>query len=180
MKIFTLLFSIIIFYGTRSYATDQVLDMLQYKGKTYYIFSRNLLEPTKNEYPLEQLITKLLGNPTQKAVVDSMIKCYRWCQRGYVAQWEVRNDSLFLRKIVYGPPVIAYVNGGYSPDTSFPLEKLFPNQNIANGVFAYWYSGLLSNIDENAEYPPFDHEYWKGKRLIVGVADGVVKGTYEK
>jgi hypothetical protein len=174
MNRLSLVMVIISFQCSNTLATEQVMDEIIYKDTTFYIFSSNLHEPIR-DYPLEAFIEKMSRDSIGRSNINSMLKCYRWCLRGYVAKWEVRNDSLLLRKIVYGPPTIAFIEGNYSADDSFPLGKLFPNRDNEGGVLAEWFTGVIRAVSEESNYPLFRDEYWKGKRKAIYVEKGLVK-----
>jgi|GEM_PF-5179654 len=151
-------------------ATEQSMDMLIYNDSISYIFSENLFASPVRGYPLEDFIQKQYADTTQREVIDEMIKCYRWCLRGYIAKWEIRNDSLFLIEISYIPTVIAYVQGKLAD--SFPLERLFPDRDVSNGVFADWFSGRIFTVMNHSSYPHISDDYWENKRKTFGLSRG--------
>ena len=152
------------------FATEQSMDMLIYNDSISYIFSENLISGPIRGYPLEDFIQKQYADSARKKAIDEMIKTYRWCIRGYIAKWEIRNDSLFLTEISYFPTVTAYVQGK-SAD-SFPLARLFPDRDVTNGVFADWFSGRIFTVMYHSNYPPLSDDYWENKRKTFGIIEG--------
>ena len=176
LKIKCLICCLVLFsISNTAFATEQSMDMLIYNDSISYIFSENLIESPIRGYPLEDFIWKQYADSTQREVIDEMTKAYRWCIRGYIAKWEIRNDSLFLTEISYFPTVTAYVQG--KPADSFPLERLFPDRDVANGVFADWFSGRIFTVVNHSNYPPLSDDYWENKRKIFGIIEGKLIGV---
>ena len=177
LKVKNLLGCLVLFLiNSNAFATEQSMDMLIYNDSISYIFAENLISSPIRGYPLETFIWKQYSDSIQKKVIDEMLKSYRWCLRGYIAKWEIRSDSLFLMEISYFPTVTAYVQG--SPADSFPLERLFPDRDVTNGVFADWFSGRVFTIAyQSYPYPPIDDDYWKNKRKTFGIIDGKLIGV---
>ena len=152
------------------FATEQSMDVLIYNDSTSYIFSENLHSSPIRGYPLENFIQKQYADSTKREAINEMTKVYRWCLRGYIAKWEIRNDSLFLTRISYLPTVTAYVQS--KPADSFPLEKLFPDRDVTNGVFADWFSGRIFTVMYHSNYPPLSDDYWENKRKMLAIIEG--------
>jgi hypothetical protein len=148
------------------------MDILIHNDSVSYIFSENLISGYRpiRGYPLEDFLWKQDLDSTQKKVNMELIKAYRWCLRGYIAKWKIRNDSLFLVEIFYEPTVTAYVQD--KPANSFPLHELFPDRDVTNGVFADWFSGIIITVMYQSNYPPFEDDYWRNKRKVFGIIDG--------
>ena len=108
--------------ATDSFGTAQVPDFLIYKGDTLSIFS-NPLEASFSEEK-ERKIPSLGCESTA-------------CWRGYVAWWELRNDSLFLIKI---EGCCKNENAVYQ---TLDLEFLFGEAVVNKAVFANWVSFTL-------------------------------------
>ena len=103
---------------TSAFATAQIPDHIMYQGETYSLFAE----------PLDSYLNRL--TPGHHELFPSVCTA---CWRGYVASWEVRENFLYLSKIV---------EGTCSPDAhEIPLENIFPGQ--AAPVRANWYSGVL-------------------------------------
>jgi hypothetical protein len=127
---------ILFLFAVKAFATDQVLDVIIYNDTLYYIHSKNILEA--RDYPLDPLIWKLFSQDSiGRQKINSLTKSTRWNLRGYCAEWEIRNDSLILNRIMHP---------GISSDT-VPLSFLFEEKDIKNGVLADWYSGILRVIN---------------------------------
>jgi len=157
------------------FATEQSMDIVIYNDSVSFIFAENLIESPIRGYPLEDFIWKQYTDSTKREVINEMIKVYRWCLRGYIAKWEIRNDSLFLMEISYKPTVTAYVQG--EPANSFPLQRLFPDRDVTNGVFADWFSGRIFTVMYHSNYPPLRDDYWENKRKTFGIIDGKIIGV---
>lgn len=162
------------------HATEQAMDKLTYNDSASYIFSEELISdshPIKG-YPLEYLLWNQNGDSTQKIINEDVIRVYRWCLRGYIANWEIRNDSLFLIEIYYKPMVTAFIET--ESKDSYPLQKLFPTRSVTNEIYADWYSGIISTVSYQSTYPPFDSEEWKDKRKIFVVKNGQIQNFFYK
>jgi hypothetical protein len=171
---------VILMFNISAYATDQAMDILIYNDTVSYIFSEELISdyhPIRG-YPLEYYLWKPNRDSVHMKLVDEVFKPYRWCMRGYIAKWKIRNDSLFLIEIFYKPTVTAYVEA--KPADSFPLQKLFPQKNVVNEVYADWYTGLINTVMYQSEYPPFDSDEWKDKRKRFAVREGRIIGMIKK
>lgn len=156
---------LLLMININAFATDQAMDILIYNDSVSYIYSSDLISdyrPIKG-YPLEYYLWKPNNDSIQNKLNREVIKCYRWCIRGYIAKWKIRNDSLFLTEISYFPTVTAYVEA--EPANSFPLQRLFPDRKITNNeVYADWYSGIIYTVMHHSTYPPFESDEWKDKR----------------
>ena len=163
--------------SNNAFATEQSMDILIYNDSVSYLFSENLVtdSPPIRGYPLEYFIWREPNDTIAWKVKREMLKSYRWCMRGYIAKWEIRSDSLFLIEISYFPTVTAYVQG--RPADSFPLERLFPDRNVTNGVFADWFSGRVFTVMYHSNYPPISDDYWENKRKTFGIIDGKLIGV---
>jgi len=100
------------------FATAQIPDRILYQGEEYPLFSE----------PLEQYLRA--QEPRTEALFPSVCTA---CWRGYVATWEVKENFLYVTKLVAGT---------CRPDASeIPLATLFPGQTAP--VKALWFSGTL-------------------------------------
>lgn len=86
--------------------------------------------------PLEAYLDS--ADVDRKAIFSKFNACgSTGCGRSYVAFWELRNDSLFLKKVVC-------CNDWDSPTSpSIDLERLFGSRYKNNEVFADWVTGEL-------------------------------------
>jgi hypothetical protein len=152
------------------------MDVLIYNDSVSFLFSSLVTasHPIQG-YPLEYFIWSNYDDTASWKVKEEMMKPYRWCMRGYIAGWEIRNDSLFLMKISYEPTLTAYVQG--KPADSFPLQRLFPERDVANGVFADWFSGRFFTVMYEKGYPPLEDDYWKNKRKTFVIINGKLVGV---
>ncbi|HQB19765.1 MAG TPA: hypothetical protein PK495_04210 [Bacteroidales bacterium] len=101
------------------FATAQVPDYLIYKGDTTAIFSN----------PLEQYFERI----GKRELIDFAGCSSTACWRGYIAIWELKNDSLFLRQIRS-----CYKDCGFETKNA-DLKKMFGTDD----VFADWFTGKL-------------------------------------
>jgi len=164
---------ILLLISRKIVATEQSMDVMIYNDSISFIFAENLIESPIRGYPLEDFIWKYyFVDSTKREAIDEMKSAYRWCLRGYIAIWEIRNDSLFLMEISYKPTVIAYIQG--EPANSFPLQRLFSDRDVTNGVFADWFSGRIFTVMYHRNYPPLSDDYWENKRKTFGIKDGKV------
>lgn len=114
-----------------SYSTTQVPDYLIYEGDTVPIKSSPLqsyIDKYPNLYPIfEQFEIKTTN-----------------CFRGYIAYWELKNDSLFLIKI--------------QGDTSeIPLSFIFDKERKQEKIFADWFDGsILAQLGKKFIFPYID------------------------
>jgi hypothetical protein len=81
---------------------------------------------------------------------------------GYRANWEIKNDKLFLTKLSIG----------CSPESrnQISLDQLFPEQN--QPVFADWYSGTLTV--PRGELIPYLDSLRNRQELVMDIKAGVV------
>ena len=114
MRNLIILLFVCILFPLSALATMQEPDRILYKGRLLLTGSI-----TMGGYPI---------------VTDSTYKYTKWntaCARGYVATWELRNDSLFLAKV-------------YDADfDEIPLSVLYPHRDTSSGVFASWFNYML-------------------------------------
>jgi hypothetical protein len=105
--------------GNSVFATGQVPDYMIYKDDTVAIFSN----------PLEQYFQQI-----EKRELKDFVGCGSTaCWRGYKAIWELKNDSLFLRKITS-----CHKDCGLEIKDA-DLKKMFGTEN----VFANWFTGKI-------------------------------------
>ena len=128
--IFLVLFSLLIV--NKSFATDQAYEIVRYNGAIYGIFSNTDLR--ERHYPFEPLIWKWHSDTLTRHKLDAFSHP-TWLHRGYLTNWEIRNDSLILKRVR---------TGHFARPHEVSLDFLFPDRNTENGVFADWFSGRLS------------------------------------
>ena len=97
--------------------TAQVSEILYYHGKTYYLATE----------PLKHYIDIIVDEkPSSPGVVFASTAC----KRGYIGEWEIVEDKLFLIGL----------EGHPEENKEFTMDFLFPNQEK---VFAEWFSGEI-------------------------------------
>lgn len=105
------------------FATSQVSDKLIYNGDTLYIFSN----------PLEQYFANLSIRPDLFG--DKVNSISSACWRGYIAEWSIIEDNLYLTEIS---------NCCYSEDSvKADLKELFGNKFVNGKVKADWFTGNI-------------------------------------
>ena len=97
--------------------TAQEREILYYNGKTYWLST----EPLK---PLLDIIGD--EKPSSSVVVMASTAC----RRGYIGEWEIIEDKLFLIGL----------EGCPEENEQFTMDFLFPNQQK---VFAGWFTGEI-------------------------------------
>lgn len=117
----SLLIAALISLPSVAFGTAQFPDRLLYNGKSEGIFST----------PLEQYFEKVGTRPKWLTEMNTA------CWRGYVASWEIRDDRLYLQKIV---------RDEYDPkrDDFFEQDitkRIFPNRSLP--IEATWFSGVI-------------------------------------
>lgn len=101
------------------FGTNQISDYLIYKGDTLQIQSSPLEEYFENHIRPESVFEELGISSTA-------------CGRGYIAYWELRNDSLFLNRL--------------EGDTiDIKLSLIFTDREVGKEVFADWYNQSAFN-----------------------------------
>jgi hypothetical protein len=135
-----------------SWATAQLPDKLIYEGKTVGIYSE----------PLEQYFSKDRPKP-----IEWMRMTCTALWRGYLATWEIKDDKLYLVKIVR--------NGCDEDAPALPLSKLFPG---AKGpVFATWYTGtLVIPQGKVLKYVHMGYQSIYETELHLRIKDGILVG----
>lgn len=119
-KRYHILFVIIsIFFNQNVFGTAQFPDFLIYNGDTLSIYS-NPLESYFESHPRPDSLFAKTGYHSTA------------CWRGYIAYWELKNDSLFLTKIE-----------GDSFNIDF--SKIFKDRKIKDKIFADWVNHSIYN-----------------------------------
>jgi len=125
-------------------ATTQIQDRLIYDSNKYFV--------AYDEFPLEEYWSEELPKPICLYMTSTA------CWRGYIATWEIRNGSLFLKSLGKG----AMPN---DDETPIPLTNVFPD---ADGLVpADWYSGVLE-CNRGEKYKAM---------LFISIHKGKVLGT---
>jgi hypothetical protein len=95
--------------------TAQIREILYYNGEKYYLSSESL-----------QSLLEIIGDEKPSSVV--MISTA--CKRGYIGEWEIVEDKLFLIGL----------KGCPEEYEKFTMDFLFPHQKR---VFAGWFIGEI-------------------------------------
>lgn len=109
-------------------------------------------EPDRILYKGKLLLTGV-AQGGYSIVTDSIYKFTKYntaCVKGYVATWELRNDSLFLIKVC---------DGSFE---EIPLSVLYPHRDTSFGVFASWFNHQLLARRGNW-LPVFSAKFKEGK-----------------
>lgn len=124
-KIRLLLFVFVALVSVRVGATAQHPDRLIYQGDTLPLFTN----------PLEQYFSESHPRPDSLFCIASSA-----CWRGYIATWELRSDSLFLRSIQ-----VSYdgLLGALHQASLVDLSSVIEGASAGGPVFAHWFSGTL-------------------------------------
>lgn len=119
-------------------ATSQVGDILIWKGDTLQLFS-NPLELRSDSKELSKIIASELENeyrrlyPKKYETEEDVSLISTACWRGYVAEWTIISDKIYLSNI--------YV--WYDSKLKVDLKKIFGNELTGNLLFANWVTGKL-------------------------------------
>lgn len=113
-----ILFSLI-FLNQKAFGTAQIPDFLIYKGDTLSIYANPLEIYFDNHLRPDSLFAELGYNSTA-------------CWRGYIAYWELKNDSLFLLEV-------------QGDSTKIDLSLIFEDRDTKSKIFADWYSYSILN-----------------------------------
>lgn len=125
---------LILFLASHSYcySTPQVGDLLIYNNDTISIYPFILDQYIENSPNKEAIYSEI-----KKVSISSTA-----CWRGYIAVFEIKNDSLFLQK-AYGKKDI-------------DLRLIFGK---SNNIFLNWYSGTMTSPKDLIIY---EHDGWGG------------------
>jgi len=141
-KLLKSLFVVLVF-SSLCPATTQICDRLIYDSNEY--------SGDYDEFPLEDYWSDQRPKP------DCLSMTSTACWRGYIATWEVRNESLFLKSL-------GKENFPNDDETPIPLQNVFPD---ANGpILANWFSGVL-HCNRGTKF---------NERLFVSIHKGKVIG----
>ena len=154
-RIWIILFLVIILIENVE-ATGQASDFLIIKKDTLMLYS-NPLEPYlefKNKRTLNGIELKMTSTG---------------CWRGYIATWEIRNDSLFLVKVVR--------EDEFGKFRTFNLKEEFGTSK----VFAAWFTGTLySPRGEMLQYVHMGYSSIYEKEEYYNIWNGQVKSAESK
>ncbi|MES2617017.1 MAG: hypothetical protein V4613_04010 [Bacteroidota bacterium] len=131
MNLRQILITILLLTSISVFGTGQLPDLLIYNKQTYSI----------NGAPLENYLAQK-GNKSIPGLSGGCSSTDCW--KGYVATWELKNDSLFLRHI----SPCNYDCGHTSPGD---LKKMFGTDT----VFASWFTGDITIFTGNQLKRPY-------------------------
>lgn len=121
--------------------TQQIRDSLHYKGKKYSL-NNEILEYFFKEFPEKK--PKNIGS-------------FSACWRGYVADFEIKNNELIIKKI-------RWMFSKESEDHHRTLKNIFPDDKYN------WFSGLIRIDDFRGKYDDEDDE--EGIYELLEIRDG--------
>lgn len=164
MKKLTLLLIILLSLFSNAFATGQSPDVLFYDGKVYDLFSNPLEDFYKNEKDRPRFFITPGGSSSGN-----------W--RGYVAYWEVEEDSLYLKAIdswlCGGTPVELATGKGDCRKAD--VKELFGNKYAQNKVFADWFSGELRIPDgKQLQYVHMGYGSVYERDILISVKQGKI------
>lgn len=147
---------VLVFVG-KTFATGQIPDYLIHDQDTVAIYNN----------PLEQYFEQT----GKRELIDFNSPCWSTaCWRGYVAYWELENDSLFLKKIT------SCIEDCSEDDKDANLFSMFGE----NRPFASWYTGTLTVPIGEVFYGSsmgYDAVYECEDKMQVD--NGVLQSTYQ-
>ena len=125
--------TLFLLFATPVMATMQVLNTVRYEGSQYNIVDYDPLQPILKARSID---TKAWG------LTDMNTGCWR----GYVADFEILNDQLYLLKI----------RSCSDPKIIIDLKKLFPDEYKNGKVRAWWFTGSL-NIGNKPQWISYNY-----------------------
>ncbi len=138
-----------------AFATAQIPDILHYGGERMSIFSN----------PLAQYLQKLDTRPERFFEGGSTA-----CWRGYQAEWEIADGTLYLVKI-------RECHG----DKTYDLKKLFGDRVKKGRVEADWYTGtLVAPRGKMTQYVHMGYESEYERYLYLRIEKGRLVSAEEK
>lgn len=156
MRLFCILF---LFSPLFASATGQGADRFIWNGDTLNLYTYPL-----NSHPAFAKPRPLLFG-TENPPFNT------GCWRGYIAEWELLNDTLYLSKL--------YTCDYPSNKTKADLERLFPSQ-LKNGKLpASWFSGNLLIGRGRLLYYTFNYISIYEKETELSIRNGAVTKTQE-
>jgi len=142
-------------------ATGQAPDVLIYDNKIYDLFSN----------PLESFYKSEKERPVFRISPDALSSTSNW--RGYVAYWEIQDDTLYLRGI--DSWICTFQEYIKHQCKKADLKVLFGDKCINGKVEASWYSGELRIPDgKQLQYVHMGYGSVYERDIILTVASGKV------
>lgn len=149
-----------------SYGTAQTPERIIFEGKENSLFST----PLKQLYKIsDSLEIELPDFSSYFSESDSIIGINYGNWRGYVATWQIENDTLYLIKI-----------SDDSHEKGADLEQIFGNYFNDGKVAAFWYTGDL--IIPKGDLVSYIHMGFMSryeKEIVIEIEDGAVQEINE-
>jgi len=159
------------FFSLSAFGTAQVGDILIWKGDTFILFS-NPLEFRADYYSLSVQISNEIERATYpEEDNDEERKTYisTACWRGYVAEWIILNDSIFLNNIY----------DCHNENIKVNLKNIFPSIGKNQKIFASWIKeDLYIPQGECIQYIHFGYKSIFERETVLNIENGLLK-NYE-
>jgi hypothetical protein len=110
--------SLVLLLASPAWPTAQIPERIVYEGTEGSLFTN----------PLESYFTR--DNPSPEFVAP-----HTACWRGYIGEWEIREDTLYLKDIK------AWMRDDQGVRSPVPFEKVFPGKT--KPLKAEWFTGTL-------------------------------------
>lgn len=150
------------------FATAQFGEHLEYEGKDIVMFSE----------PLRPFLATLKKSPFAS-------RCSA-CWRGYIGEWKIEGNKLFLVRLRAGVPIEKDYTPGRVPEAftvqpgksdDIPLKIFFKDE--ANPVFASWYSGIIRVPQGKLlDYEHMGYESTFESDLMLLLSHGILIGRF--
>lgn len=159
-----------LFISLTANATSQFGDIIIWKGDTLTLFS-NPLELRSDRDVLSKIIDSLLltedrrlyPNKYNTEEVESMSSTACW--RGYIAEWRIINDKIYLSNIY----------ACHDNKVKVDLKKIFGNELIENFLFANWITDkLVIPKGECIEYVHLGYKSIYKTETLIEFKDGIL------
>ncbi|HEX8248757.1 MAG TPA: hypothetical protein VF599_11325 [Pyrinomonadaceae bacterium] len=167
MKKLTLLLTFLFALSANASATAQDPDVLFYEGRIFTLFSNPLEDFYKNEK----------DRPKFHSMPNGGTSSGNW--RGYVAYWEIEEDSLYLKAVdawlCSGKPYEFAT--GRADCRKANVKELFADKFVQNKVSARWFSGELRLPDgKQLQYVHMGYGSVYERDILISVKQGKVTG----
>ena len=167
MKKLTLLLIFLFALSANTFATGQSPDVLFYDGKIFALFSNPLEDFYKNENDRPKFYSMPNGGTSSG----------NW--RGYVAFWEIEEDSLYLKAIdawlCSGKPYEFAT--GRADCSKVNVRELFADLYKQGKISARWFSGELRIPDgKQLQYVHMGYGSVYERDILISVKQGKVTG----
>lgn len=123
-----IIFVILMLNASSVFGTAQEPDILFIEGEKYYLRS-NPLEPYFQMTGKPKFNEKPMKTTSEGSFIEGISSSSNW--RGYVATWELENDTLYLREIKN------------LWEISVDLSTIFKDRDTSQKIKADWFNGEL-------------------------------------